>query len=348
MQDLKTYKKHFDRELAAFFVQRLKVYQKLAVGTSIPPYIDHARTIALSGGKRVRPYIAQLSYETFGGKQDSAIREVGMGLELLHLFALAHDDVIDRGKTRHGVVTTQEYVQAVLRRAKRRGDLTHIAEGQAVLVGDLLFMWAEELVAGTGMPNPERVLARVAFREMVDEVIVGEMLDVDLSTHRSMSLQLIKQKHILKTARYSFVGPIRVGARLATGTAKHDAFARKFGEAVGLAFQIQDDVLDIMGGAGKTAQGDVRDGQHTYVTAFMLTQARPVYAREFKKYFGKSDIPAARVRQLCLDAGAIAYASSEASALFAESRRVLQKANLSAKSEREWLSLVDLIEHRAQ
>lgn len=348
MQDLKAYKKQFDRELAAFFVRRLKTYQKLAAGTAIPMYIEHARTIALSGGKRVRPYIAQLSYETFGGTDGGAIREIGLGLELLHLFALAHDDVIDRGVLRHGVPTAQERVHAALRQDKRSGDLMHIAEGQAVLVGDLLFMWAQELVSGAAVPTPARMLARAAFREMTDEVIVGEMLDVDSSTQRSVSDKLIRQKHILKTARYSFVGPMRVGARLATGSMKYDGFARKFGEAVGLAFQIQDDVLDIVGGAGKSALGDVRDGQHTYVTAFMLTQAKPVYMREFKKYFGTSNVPVARVRQLCADAGAIAYASNEAAKLFAKSRRVLRGAGLSPVCEREWLSLVDLIEHRAQ
>lgn len=348
MQDLKSYKKEFDRELAAFFTKRLRTYKALAVGTSIPNYIEHARTVALGGGKRVRPYIAQLAYETFGGSHTEVIREVGLGLELLHLFALTHDDVIDRGRVRHGVPTTHEYIHTLLRRARRNGELIHVAEGQAMLVGDLLFMWAQELVAGVNVLTLERVLAQAAFREMTDEVIVGEMLDVDSSTQRRVDFRAIQQKHILKTARYSFVGPIRVGARLATGSIAQDRFARNFGEAVGLAFQIQDDVLDIVGGAGKSALGDVRDGQHTYVTAFMLAQAKPIYAREFKKYFGEPHVPVARVRQLCADAGAIAYASKQASQLFAQSRRILRAATLPQKCEQEWLSLVDLIEHRAQ
>ncbi len=348
MQDLKSYKKQFDRELAAFFARRLKTYQKLAAGTAIPVYIEHARTIALSGGKRVRPYIAQLSYETFGGAHGRVILEVGMGLEVFHLFGLTHDDIIDRGVVRHGVPTTHEFTQVKLRQSRRIGDLPHVAEAQAILVGDLLLMWAQELLVGSRPPSAERMLALDAFRTMMDEVTVGEMLDVDSSTQRNVSNALIKQKHILKTARYSFVEPIRVGARLATGSTKHDGFARKFGEAVGLAFQIQDDVLDIMGGAGKSSLGDVRDGQHTYVTAFMLTEAKPAYAREFKKYFGSSHIPVARVRELCTDAGAIAYARNEALKLFAKSRRVLRGAGLPRAREREWLSLVDLIEHRAQ
>ncbi len=349
MISLQQFQKQFNTRLSGFFASRLKVYSELGTETVLPQIITHAQTIALAGGKRVRPYIAQLAYESFGGKKRQDIQEIGVGLELLHLFALAHDDIVDRGMLRHGKPTTQIYTETILRSHKRIGDLSHISNGQALLVGDLLFAWSQEMMQGSGVQSVGRRRACEAYRRMVDEVIVGEMLDIDLTTQRVVPLEMVKRKHILKTARYSFSGPIAVGARLAVGRVTHDAFAKEFGEALGLAFQIQDDMLDVVAGTGKTACVDVQEGQHTYLSNFVFTQAKPVYAKQLRQYFGKPEALAAaeQITQLFAESGALAYAHETAGKLFAKSRTLLQASSVAKNLQGVWLSFIDTIEHRS-
>lgn len=350
MQELSLYKKQFDRKLAAFFNARLKTYNKLGKGTLVPKFIEQTKTIALAGGKRFRPYLAELAYETFGGKDRDAIDHVALGLEIFHLFALAHDDIVDKGMRRHGETTAHIFATELLLHHKRLGDIAHVGQGQGMLAGDLLLVWAEELISGYTARDIRRQAALEAFRETIDELFVGEMVDIDLSTQKDATLHDINRKSILKTARYTFVGPLRVGARLATGKKSYDAFAEKFGETLGLAYQIQDDLLDAMGAeSGKSALIDVSGRQHTCLTHYLFHMADSRYRNKFAKLFGLpvSQLNAADIADLYKASGALEYAQVSAAKAFARSRNLLQTSTVIPKKHKpEWEYVINIIENR--
>jgi geranylgeranyl diphosphate synthase type I len=349
MKNLSEFKKSFDRDLAAFFNTRLRTYRRLGSGSLVPQYIDQTKTIALSGGKRIRPYLATLAFETFGGRGEKIIREVGLGLELFHLFALAHDDIVDKGMQRHGKATAHVFATELLLRHKRLGDVRHVGQSQGMLAGDLLLVWAEELLVGYGDVPLGRKLALESFRQTADELFVGEMIDIDLTTQKTTTLAAVKKKNILKTARYTFVGPMRIGARLATAKTKHDVFLEQFGEELGLAFQLQDDLLDVHGGgAGKDLLLDVAGRQHTYLTYFMFKIAAPKFRQQFSKMFGADTktLRAEDVQDLYARSGAVAFVEREAKKSFAAARRLLSAGPVPKGFVQEWRDLVDLVERR--
>lgn len=348
MKELSAYKKQFDRRLTAFFNTRLKAYQRLGRGTIVPSFIDQTSVIALAGGKRFRPYLAALSHETFGGKSPT-IDDLGMSLELFHLFGLTHDDIVDKGVKRHGVETVHIYTKNKLHSLGRLGEIEHIGKGQAIFAGDLLFMWSQELFIGNGKMDVGRRLALDSFRTMMDEVFVGEMIDIDLTTQPKASHADIERKNILKTARYTFVCPIRVGARLATGNTSTDKFSKRFGEALGSAYQIQDDMLDVLSESGdKTSLVDVSGRQHTYLTYYIQEEAAPKYRRVFNTMFGAQleNLDMSAVKSLYIDSGAVQYAQRMAALQFKKSRAILMNSPVPKKYIPAWEAVIDIIENR--
>ncbi len=348
MQELSLYKKQFDRKLAAFFNARLKTYNKLGKGTLVPKFIEQTSVIALAGGKRFRPYLAALSHETFGGTSP-IIDDLGMALELFHLFGLTHDDIVDKGAKRHGVETVHIYTKNKLQAHRRLGEIEHIGKGQAIFAGDLLFMWSQELFIGSGNMDTGRKLALDAFRTMMDEVFVGEMVDIDLTTQAKASRADIERKNILKTARYTFVCPIRVGARLATKNTSVDVFSKKFGEALGSAYQIQDDVLDILNeSSDKTNLVDISGRQHTYLTYYMQEEAAPKYRKRFNQLFGApiETLDAKVVKSLYVESGAVSYANRIASVQFKKAHAALKAYPIPKKFISAWETVIDIIENR--
>ncbi|KAA0205650.1 hypothetical protein EDM68_04930 [Candidatus Uhrbacteria bacterium] len=187
---LPEFKKRFDKVLARFLDRKMREMRGLVRDAYIRSVIEHARTLSIAGGKRIRPYLAYTMYRAAGGRSERIIDTL-VGLELFHAFALVHDDVMDRGTSRHGVATAN----------KKFGD------AQAILVGDLLFNWAWEILAPTS--------ARAIFAKMVDEVIAGQMLDVDAVRRSRVTDAFIEEKMRLKTAMYSFVRPMQFGVSLA-------------------------------------------------------------------------------------------------------------------------------------
>lgn len=273
MNELELFKQTFDIHLKGFLDTKTRAIADHTNDSSVIDYIDHAKEIVLSSGKRIRPYIAYLMYKSLGGKDDEKALKPLVSLEVFHSFGLMHDDIIDNGRLRHGKETSHIYIANKLRREKRRGDLSHIGNSQAILIGDLLFTWSQEILnLNTDFDQKTMHKIKTHFYEMAEEVALGQMLDVELTTRDMVSKDLIDEKTRLKTAGYSFVKPLQIGAAL-SGKDNIDIqkFCEEFGLKMGIAFQTQDDLLDITSTdeqLQKTTSSDKSQHQHTYFTYF--------------------------------------------------------------------------------
>jgi geranylgeranyl diphosphate synthase type I len=316
--------------------------------------VAHAGRLTLAGGKRVRPYIADLMYRGLGGRKLKAARERFVTLELFHVFGLVHDDIIDRGLERHGVPTVHRQVAATLKKAIRTGDLDRVGESQALLVGDLVFAWVCRRMSGDA-PFSAKVATRMRdrFYRMVEEVVVGQMVDVDLTTRTSATSALIDDKMRLKTASYTFVRPMQIGAALADGSAKDDRFCEAFGLALGLAFQIQDDLLDLTATAevsGKTPLRDLAERQHTVFTQWIAENGSAAHRKELKALFGQ-DLRAKdqlRVVALFKDSGAIDYGKSLIDGYLTQAVTAVRASRYPEPMKAELLELVGLVKGRSK
>jgi geranylgeranyl diphosphate synthase type I len=212
-------------------------------------------------------------YGSLGGKDINNALKLLVSLEVFHSFELMHDDIIDKGTLRHGITTSHIYITNKLKKEKRSGDLIYIGNSQAILLGDILFSWAMESLNTNTDFNP-KIINKVIklFYQMADEVHIGQMIDIDLTTRKKVSKEFIDEKIRLKTAGYSFIKPFQIGAALAgRETSEVEKFCKEFGLKMGIAFQTQDDLLDITSTdekLQKTTSSDKLQHQHTYFTHF--------------------------------------------------------------------------------
>lgn len=342
--EIQAFKKRFDPVLEQLLGRILVSYRSLTSDVFIRETIDYSRELLMAGGKRVRPYMAWLTYKASGGKDDKRALEVFAGLELFHAFALVHDDIMDHGTERHGIKTAHQQIAARLKQLKRSGDHQHLGEAQAILIGDLLFAWSIGQVAGTsGWP---------AFQKMIDEVMVGQMIDVDVMTRRNVDDTLLADKMRLKTASYTFVRPMQVGAAYAGANGKTARFCEAYGLPLGTAFQIQDDLLDLATPStksGKTAFSDLREGNHTVFTQFIRTRGTAKQKRELESLIGsmltEKDRP--RVMNLFIESGAIEHGEALIEGYFEEALDAVDAAKLKPAYAKPFRDLVEYIRARA-
>jgi geranylgeranyl diphosphate synthase, type I len=336
MEDLFLFQRDFQPYFDSYLDERIAAVDERLSSYIVTEAINQARRVA-AGGKRIRPYVCMLSYQSFGGTDTTRAFDLGVAIELFHAFALTHDDIIDRGLRRHGQPTVQTYLGELMR---GRPDAPHIADGQAMLVGDLLLGWAYRAIER--FANPE--LVRL-FHEMADRTLVGEMLDVDLVGLTDPSLEAIESKTLLKTAYYSFVYPASLGACLAGRNGR--GICEGIGIPLGRAFQYQDDLLDIFSHTlDKTAHNEVINGQHTLMSWYVMHRAPARFARELVRIRRGWFVTAARVRSLFTDSGSEMFIRAEIARMYDAAETALGKASFSELYTKKWTHLISVLRER--
>jgi geranylgeranyl diphosphate synthase type I len=231
--------------------------------------LEVLRGFGLRPAKRVRPTLVALGWGlatgTMAGGVPAGVREFAVGLELLHLFMLVHDDVADRAPTRRGGPS----LHRLLGEAPGTGEL-------AVVLGDHLYARAVEAMLASGLPR-----AAAATRYLMGicrHTAAGQYLDLALSRAPLSEVtvfQALKVAH-LKTARYGFVAPLVAGSVLGGGATALQEQLERVGRHLGLAFQLRDDLLGLFGDAdraGKDGAGDFVEGKRTFPVLAAWTRA---------------------------------------------------------------------------
>ena len=201
-----------------------------------------------AGGKRVRPQLAMIASQMFEGKKEDVL-PAALALEVFHNFTLLHDDVMDKAEVRRGRATV------------------HIKwnENTAILSGDQMIIEAYKLLAEV----PANKLAKVLkmFNQMGTEICEGQQYDVDFESQEEVSIEEYLKMIRLKTA-VLLANALKMGAYIAGAKDEQQEMLYEFGIHIGLAFQIQDDILDVWGNPetfGKAVGGDISCNKKTFV-----------------------------------------------------------------------------------
>jgi geranylgeranyl diphosphate synthase type I len=275
--------------------------------TALRPFAALARDSVLAGGKRLRPTFAHWGWRGAAGPAPAVdpVLPAFAALELLHAFALIHDDVMDGSATRRGRPTAHEVLAAQHAQAGRQGPADRFGTAGAVLIGDLCLVWADRLLARADVPA--LLAARRCYDEMRVAAIAGQYLDVlGDAEPESWSVDRALRVARLKTAGYTVTGPLLFGAALTgQGAPVSDAYQR-YGNAVGEAFQLCDDLLGVFGDpavTGKPAGDDLRTGKPTALLLLARRRATPAQAAQLAQ-FDSADH--SRIAEIVIDTGAVA------------------------------------------
>lgn len=243
--------------------------------------LDEARA-AVSGGKRFRAafcywgHLAVAPDVAERPEDEAALVRACASLELLHASALVHDDLMDASDTRRGRPATHRRFERDHRRAGWRGGAEQYGAAAAILLGDLLLTWADELLRNCGLPLAQVAPGLDVFDRCRSEVIAGQFLDVSVQARGLADVDAAMTVLRYKSAKYSIERPLHIGAALAG--ADHETMARltAFGLPLGEAFQLRDDLLGVFGDpatTGKPAGDDLVEGKRTVLVALALDAA---------------------------------------------------------------------------
>ncbi|MFL6123180.1 polyprenyl synthetase family protein [Actinophytocola sp.] len=267
--DLGAVRRRVDARLSTLFDR--VVADSAAVLEHDSPGLAPLRAMALANGKRIRPAFVYWAFTAAGGDpDDERVIEAGAVLELLHLFALVHDDVMDEAPVRRSRPTIHVLFADRHRALGLRGAAERYGENMAILLGDLAFLVCGELTAS--LPAPAR---RVFFRAAT-QLMLGQYLDLECAAAVRHDPALYSRTALLKTASYTVEGPLLVGAALTPRGDELAPYLRRYGRAIGEAFQHRDDLLDIFGDeqqTGKPVAGDILQQKATRLFAILENHA---------------------------------------------------------------------------
>lgn len=225
----------------------------------------------IDGGKALRPRFCYWGHAIAGEDTSILLRQACAALELLHAFALIHDDLMDNSDTRRGRPALHREIAAQHRRHGWTGDPDSYGRAMALLAGDLAFAIASRLAAA--LP----VSALAVWRRMVDELVLGQFLDLAGTARQDRSLEVARTIAVLKSGQYTVTGPLRLGAALA-GLPHLPAGLPRYGDLVGEAFQLRDDLLGVFGDPGRTGKPvgeDLTSGKPTQLLAYAADMLPP-------------------------------------------------------------------------
>ncbi|MEA2055072.1 MAG: polyprenyl synthetase family protein [Candidatus Thermoplasmatota archaeon] len=257
---------------------------------------DAVKYLPSAGGKRLRPIIAMLACEAVGGERKKAI-PFGVALEITHTFTLVHDDIMDKDEERRGMPSVH----------KKFGEAT------AILAGDALFAKAFEIVTETE-DDPDMVKTLVKNLSVTSrEICEGQQMDMSFEEMEEVDEQdflLMVEKKTAKMFEYAAYG----GAIIGNGSPQEIKALKMYGRNLGMAFQVWDDCLDIIGkDIGKPVGSDIREGKRTLV--FLHALKNSPNRNRLLQLYGKKDASDDEVNdviKIFKDSGSLDYAKDKA------------------------------------
>jgi geranylgeranyl diphosphate synthase type II len=322
MQHLETYRQEVENHI-----------NQLHLSNNPPELYEPIRYLLSIGGKRIRPLLSMLSCQLFG-KPGLFALHAGVAVELFHNFTLIHDDIMDKAPLRRGKTAV------------------HIkwSENSALLSGDTLFVVAyKELLQHDASFLPELISI---FSKTAQEVCEGQQMDMDFETRDEVSIDEYIEMIRLKTA-VLLAGALEMGAIIGDANAKNREHIYRFGEHIGIAFQLQDDLLDVYAESktfGKKVGGDIIANKKT----FLLLKAKELANTEQSERFlyleheNNHEQKVVRTKELFEQLGVRALAKEEMTRHFQLSLKHLSQIEVSDESKQPLKMLAHLLMDREQ
>jgi geranylgeranyl diphosphate synthase type I len=317
------------------------------VDADLVPPIDEIARLVLAGGKRLRPAFCFWGFIGAGGDTtDELVIDAGAALELLHAFALFHDDVMDGSLTRRGEPTTNAKFEARHGVEKLAGESRRFGDGVAILVGDLAYVYSDQLMRNA---SPQ---AWTIWNELRIELNFGQYLDMLGSAMNERRREKAERICRYKSGKYTIERPLHLGALLAAPT-RDDLIPvlSTYGLPLGDAFQMRDDVLGAFGDTaitGKPVGDDLREGKPTPLMAIATARANAAQLKELQ-LVGNQDLTPeqiARVQEVIRGTGALDELETVITRLTDEAIAAVQNVPFAKSVRDELITLAEYVSWR--
>ena len=250
-----------------------------------------------SKGKRIRPFLVKMGFELCNNSYDPRILLPAVSYEVFQSGILIHDDIIDRSELRRGMPSMHK----------------KIGEEKAICVGD--FGLLSSILLCTYSDFSSNIIQKAVCHQIkvFETTIAGQLKDIELSKKTQVNEADVIEMYHLKTAWYTAIGPLQLGAILAGADKQFISQLYNIGYNIGIAFQIRDDIQGIFGDSAKTQKSDLsdmREGKHTILYSHFMCHASELDKQQVERIYGnKQSAPTDLeiVRKLLKDVGTYDY-----------------------------------------
>ena len=295
------------------------------------------------GGKRLRAYLVWLGYQMGGGKDVSKILPIALAFEVAQDFVLIHDDIMDRSDLRRGKPTIHRIYE------KRFGK--HYGESIGILLGDIACISAFEIIARSSFNNEYKVSAQKLFADILLETAYGQALDIE-NEYKNFDFDRIMQFTYLKSAKYSVIGPMLMGLNVTKFAKSKVATIESYGKAVGIGYQLFDDLLGIFGDErtmGKSILSDMCEGKNTLIIHKARQLANPKGLAEINKIWGNPKSGGRelkKIRDIVRKCGALTWCEDENKRLMVVAKKEIGKLTRDRKLQQILSQVADYVVSR--
>jgi geranylgeranyl diphosphate synthase, type II len=307
--------------------------EKFTVPNSPKELYEPISYILSLGGKRMRPILVLMANEMFGGSKENAINQA-LAVEVFHNFTLMHDDIMDKAPYRRGNETVHKKWN----------------ENIGILSGDVMFVLAYKLMCDCKLEKLPQVLE--VFSKTAVEVCEGQQLDMNYETENAVSINDYIEMIRLKTA-VLLGGSLKIGSILADANAEDAENLYLYGQNIGIAFQLHDDLLDVFGDPdkfGKQVGGDIISNKKTFLFLKAFENANAHQNTKLNSYFYQNHLSDTekvnQVKNIYNELNIQELTKNEMNKYYDLAMHHLDKINVSAERKQIFIDLANNLMHR--
>ncbi|WP_346898342.1 polyprenyl synthetase family protein [Clostridium sp. UBA7503] len=277
--------------------------------TKLLQYLKEPYLNSFFGGKHLRGILVCIGFQMFGGNINKDVISAGAAYEVFQTSILLHDDIIDNSDERRGKPSLHKSIENL-------GNSREKAAAMTICLGDYGLEMVYKIIMETGFSCKTKLDAMASLNENVSNTIIGQMIDIELADYYHEDKIDIEERILevakYKTAYYTVTGPMTLGAVLAGADHKSSELLQNFGQYLGIAFQVQDDIIGIYGeDTGKPTDSDIKENKITVLFHYAMKNSSECSKKTLISLYGNKNITSneiEEVKRIFIQCGALEYA----------------------------------------